>query len=516
MPEIHPLLILVIGIATVLGLIVPLRINAFIALITAALLVSILAPGEWALKVGRVASAFGGTAGAIGIVIALAAVIGKAMMDSGAADRVVQLFLKLLGEKRTGAAMMGSGFTLSIPVFFDTAFYLLVPLARSLYRNTKKHYLKYLMAICAGGAITHTLVPPTPGPLFIASQLGVDLGLMILMGIVIGLPAAVVGLFYARWLDGRMPIAMRPYGGEGTDSSSEPADPEDKRLPGLVLSLAPILLPILLITANSVVKVMASGELEAKPALLAGTGLDQEFVHDGRLGVAVSAPGRPDRLRPLTDGELTRAILGAANTHGLPLGRIFQWTNLLGNPNFALLLSAAIAVFTYWRMRKPTRAQMASSIEQALMSAGVIILITAAGGAFGGMLKVAQLGPAIQALFGDTAVSGLPLLFFAFFIASLIKFAQGSSTSAMIVTSGMIAAMISPGSLTVNPVYLATAIGSGSLVGSWMNDSGFWIFTKMGVLTEVESLKSWTPLLAILGVTSMAVTVILALVLPLG
>ena len=176
--------------------------------------------------------------------------------------------------------------------------------------------------------------------------------------------------------------------------------------------------------------------------------------------------------------------------------------------------AAVIAVSTFYRMRKPTREQMAAAIEHALMSGGVIILITAAGGAFGGMLKAAKLGPAIQQLFGDAAVSGLPLLFFAFFVASLIKFAQGSSTSAMIVTSGMIAAMISPESLTVNPVYLATAIGSGSLVGSWMNDSGFWIFTKMGVLTEVESLKSWTPLLAILGLTSMAMTVILALILP--
>ena len=139
---------------------------------------------------------------------------------------------------------------------------------------------------------------------------------------------------------------------------------------------------------------------------------------------------------------------------------------------------------------------------------------TAAGGAFGGMLKVARLGPAIQALFGDTAVSGLPLLFFAFFIASLIKFAQGSSTSAMIVTSGMIAAMVSPESLTVNPVYLATAIGSGSLVGSWMNDSGFWIFARMGGLTEVETLKTWTPLLALLGSVGMAVTFILAILIP--
>jgi GntP family gluconate:H+ symporter len=510
--EVHPMLILAIGIATVIGMIVVLRINAFIALITAALVVSILSPGEWALKVNRVATAFGNTAGAIGIVIALAAVIGKAMMDSGAADRVVQFFLKLLGEKRSTVAMTGAGFTLSIPVFFDTAFYLLVPLARSLYRNTRKHYLKYLMAITTGGVITHTLVPPTPGPLFIASQLGVDLGLMMLMGIVVGIPSAAVGLFFSTWLDARMPIEMRPFEGEEAEMDNAPAT-EARPLPNLALALAPILLPIVLISINSVVKVKCRGDLEANPAMLAGTAVEKAFVNDGKLGVLVEEEGKPARLRPLKDGELTDAILVA---DGLPMGGVFQWTNLVGNPNFALLLSAAIAVFTYYQQRRPTKEQMAASIEHALMSGGVIILITAAGGAFGGMLKEAQLGDAIRQMFGDSAASGLPLLFLAFGVASLIKFAQGSSTSAMIVTSGMIAAMLTPSALTVNPVYLALSIGSGSLVGSWMNDSGFWIFTKMGVLTEVESLKSWTPLLAIIGITSMITTVILAMLLPMA
>ena len=174
--ELHPFLILFIGVAVVIGMIIGMRINAFVALITAALVVSFLSPGEIADKVSRVASAFGATAGGIGIVIALAAVIGKCLMDSGAADRVVQAFVKGMGEKRSSIALSGSGFVLSIPVFFDTVFYLLVPLARSLYRSTKKNYLKYVLAISAGAAVTHTLVPPTPGPLLMAQQLGVRSG----------------------------------------------------------------------------------------------------------------------------------------------------------------------------------------------------------------------------------------------------------------------------------------------------------------------------------------------------
>ena len=128
----------------------------------------------------------------------------------------------------------------------------------------------------------------------------------------------------------------------------------------------------------------------------------------------------------------------------------------------------------------------------------------------------AQIGPAIQEMFAGTSqTSGMVMLALGFSIASLLKFAQGSSTVAMITASAMLAAMVTPGSLGFHTVYLGTAIGSGALVGSWMNDSGFWIFSKMGGLTEIETLKSWSPLLAVLGITGAIVTVFLALILPL-
>jgi GntP family gluconate:H+ symporter len=155
------------------------------------------------------------------------------------------------------------------------------------------------------------------------------------------------------------------------------------------------------------------------------------------------------------------------------------------------------------------------------MSGGVIILITAAGGAFGAMLRAASLGEAIQQLAetqvsgGSAALTGLPLLALAFAVATVIKFAQGSSTTSMIVTSGMIVAMVDPATLSFDPVYVATAIGGGSLFGSWMNDSGFWIFAKMGGLTEVETLKSWTPVLAIVGSVTFVMSLLLAVLLPL-
>jgi len=461
--DLHPLLILVIGILTVVLMITALRMNAFIALITSAIVVSLLAPGQLAEKISRVAQAFGSTAGGIGIVIALAVVIGKCMMDSGAADRIVRGFLSLLGEKRAATALMASGYVLSVPVFFDTVFYLLIPLARSMHRRTKKHYLKYAMAIAAGGVITHSLVPPTPGPLVMAETLGIDIGVMILVGALVALPASIVGMFFSTWTDRRMNIQMRPLGGELT----EPEPLKDTQLPGLIVSLLPIVLPVLLVSTNTIVSALAKGAAE-----------------------------------------------------GSPLRRAAGVTAVLGNVNLAMLMSMAIAIWTLKSKRKLTNAQLAKVAEVSLMSGGIIILITAAGGAFGAMLKAAQIGPAIENLFkggSGQLASGLMLLILGALIASVIKIAQGSGTVAIITSSAMIAAMItSTETLGYNRVYLATAIGGGSMMGSWMNDSGFWIFVKMTGLTEVEGIKSWTPLLAIVGFTGVVVSLLLATILPLA
>jgi len=454
-------LILLVGMATILGAILLLRLNAFLALITAAIVVSLLAPGEPAVKIARVAEGFGRTAGSIGIVIALAAIAGKAMMDSGAADRIVKAFLALLGEKRGATALCATGYVLSIPVFFDTVFYLLVPLARSMYGRTHRNYLKYLMAIAAGAAATHTLVPPTPGPLAVAGTLGVDLGTMVLVGMVVAVPAAGVGLLFAGWVDRRMPVVPRTDPAEGAAAAAG-----TRTLPGLLPSLLPIVLPVLLISSNTVVVSMMS-----------------------RAG-----------------GHTTR------------WSALAPFTAIVGNANLALLVSAVVALGVYARQRGASRADLAEMVETSLMSAGVIILITAAGGAFGATLQAAQIGPAIEAAFGGGrgAGSGMALLLLGFAVASLMKFAQGSSTVAMITTAAMLAAMIpGPDALPFHTVYVATAIASGSLVGTWMNDSGFWVFSKMGGVAEIETLKSWTPVLAIVGVTAMVTTLVLALLVPL-
>ncbi|MEX0937504.1 MAG: SLC13 family permease [Pirellulales bacterium] len=588
-----PLAILAIGICTVLGLIIALRVNAFIALITAAIVVSLLSAGSVADKISRVAAAFGAAAGGIGIVIAMAAIIGKCMLDSGAADRVVRAFLRALGVQRAPLALMGSGFVLAVPVFFDTVFYLLVPLARSLYRQTSRNYLKYILAISAGGAITHTLVPPTPGPLLMASNLNIDVGMMILIGSLVALPAAFAGLMVSSYLDRRMPIAMRQIGSE-----PEPEPLPDDQLPSLAWSLAPVLLPVVMISTNTVLTTMADAqhvallsvedvtdwpelrsqfrqqaaqedptpggriveaiesgtrnvdrrqetlalinqqeELSAEQRAELSEGLNRFVIADKSfhqeqsfLGVSLDDETkellRQNRLRmkQVEAERLNRKLLelsypGLVAEHEwfTPERRWANTTSLLGDANLALLISAVIAMWVLKRQRGLTRYQLAQAVEVSLMSGGVIILITAGGGAFGAMLTVANVGEAINDLFqlGPESQGKLLLLFVGFLISSVLKVAQGSSTVAMITGSAMLAGIADPQTLGFHPVYLATSIGAGSLVGSWMNDSGFWIFAKMGGLTEVEALKSWTPMLVVLGVVAFGVTVILAMLMPL-
>ena len=194
---ISPLLLLAIGLVMVIGGIVWLRMHAFLALALAAIVVGGLTPSIYLERhyllekeesverakelagqsVGkRVADGFGRTCSKVGILVAMAAIIGTCLMESGAAIRIVRSALSVFGERRAPEAMAGSSFLLGIPVFFDTLFYLMVPLAKALALQTKRNYLLYVLAIVAGGAMTHSLVPPTPGPLLVAGELGWTLG----------------------------------------------------------------------------------------------------------------------------------------------------------------------------------------------------------------------------------------------------------------------------------------------------------------------------------------------------
>lgn len=579
--------LVVLGVASVLFLMIALKFHAFVALILSSILISLMLGGSGSEPVQRVAREFGAAAGGIGIVIGMAAVIGKCMLDSGAADRIVQWMLGLLGAKRASLALLSSSYLLAIPVFFDTVFYLLVPLARSLHRKTNKNYLQYLMAVGAGGAVTHTLVPPTPGPLFVANNLDVNMGTMILMGLLVAAPSAAIGLVYAWWADKTGPVPMRPVGGVVRSDEELPT-----KLPSLFMSLLPVLLPVVLISLSTVLTLLADNErrahltasdikdwaqftTELKSELAApdksifksltqqqlidsktiegviaapdSESARQQFIQQLNLALRSKQFFKPDdfaslKLRPIDGKPLAppglrsksieverynRVVLESAfptmigeHDWNTSMRRWSDGMSLPGDPNVALILAALASLWVLWQSQGKTLVQLAAAMEESLLSAGVIILITAAGGAFGKMLQETQIADAIKQLLqgsggAEVALSGTALILLAWGISAFLKVAQGSSTVAMIVASGMMVALMNRGTLPYHPVYIAMAVGTGSLMGSWMNDSGFWVYAKMGGLTEAEALRSWTVMLALLSLGGLLITWLLSIVMPL-
>ena len=214
-------------------------------------------PGSF---VGRVAKEFGNTAAKIAIVIAMASIIGKCLLDSGAADRIVRSSLKAVGERAAPVAFVFSGFLLAIPVFFDTVFFLMIPLGKAMRMRTGRNYLLYVLSIVAGGTMAHSLVPPTPGPLFVAEELGVELGTMILAGCILGVFTAGSGFLFAAWLNARWDLPLRASAEVSLEELEQLARRDDRELPPLMVSLLPILLPVVLIGGQAIVKEAGLGK----------------------------------------------------------------------------------------------------------------------------------------------------------------------------------------------------------------------------------------------------------------
>jgi len=407
----------------------------------------------------HVAFGFGRTCMGIGILIAMAAIIGKCLLDSGGAERVVLAARNAFGEKRTAHAFLGSGFLVGIPVFFDTVFYLLVPLAKAMRVKTGKHYLLYVLTIVTGAALAHSLVPPTPGPLFVANELGVDIGLMILGGTIVGLFALPFGYLFCRWADRRWDIPLRPSAELTAEELDEMAHRDAASLPPLWLSLLPIVLPVVLIAGNTILGIIGNGQ---------STG--------GALAAASSVVG------------------------------------LIGDKNVALVIAAVVALLLLLRQSGTDRDSLKSAVGAALMSGGVIILITAAGGAFGHVLRLTGISEDLKTLIPTTQLILIPAAFGA---TMLVRIAQGSATVAMITAVGVFAPIVAAGGLAFHPLYVALAIGSGSMPYPWMNDSGFWIIRTMSGLTEGETLKTASVVMALMGFCGLIATVLGAVFIPL-
>ena len=402
---------------------------------------------------------FGDLVGGIGFVIAMAAIIGMCMIESGAADKIVRRLMASLGEDRAAWAMLISGFVLSIPVFFDTVFFLIIPLARALALRTGKNYTLYVCAVAGAGAITHTIVPPTPGPLTIADYLGQPAGNAIIAGLLAAIIPVAIVMWLAKRFNDKYDIPLRETKGASLADLEKIVNKDEKDLPGFGISLTPVILPVVLI---SVVTFM---------------GLAAKF------GVKVPAG--------------VKSVM-----------------EFIGDKNIAMFIAAVIAMYTLAKQRGWTLKKLGDSMGVPLETAGVIILITGAGGAFGHMIKLTGIADTIKSI-GVGEGSSAMMLFMAWLLTAVIRAAQGSATVAMITGSGIMAGIVTSGAVDCHPIYFYLAIGFGAFPLSWMNDSGFWVVQRMSGFTEKETLKTLTVMLTAIGVVGIIQVMVMATILPL-
>lgn len=431
------------GIFLLLFLVIRTKLHAFVALLLVSLLVGIAAGMPLNEVITSIQNGMGGTLGFVAVVVGLGAMFGKMLEVSGGAERLAATMIAKFGEDKAQWALGVTGFIVAIPVFFDVGFIILVPIVYGLARKTGKSLLHYGIPLLAGLAVTHSFIPPTPGPIAVAELVGAELGWVILFGVLAGIPAMILaGPVFGRFIGKKLHIEIPDY--------MELEEKEyDKELPSFGMITSLILIPLVLILLNTL-----SGVL-------------------------------------LEEGNTVREIL-----------------TFLGHPFVALTIATLLTFYLLGTKRGYSRQEVQDIATKALEPAGIIILVTGAGGVFKQVLIDSGVGDVLGDMMGDSA---LPPIVLAFLIASAVRVAQGSATVAMVTAAGLITPLLEMVGMTGPALGLIViAIASGATVLSHVNDSGFWLVNRYFGMDVKDTLKSWTVMETIIGLTGFVVVLIIS------
>lgn len=430
--------IFILSLALLFFSILKLKIEPFLALVAISILTA-LAIGMPVKEVASVVTTgFGNTLAGVGILIGLGVIFGQFLGASGAVEKIAQAVLNVFGPKKSSAGLALTGTAVSIPVFFDAAFVILSGLIRSLSSKTGISVVSFVTAIGVGLIVSHNMIAPTPGPLVVAENTGSELGFFILYGIIVAIPATLVGGYlYGMFIGKRI-----KHSGDIEELSIDPADLPKKEI-GTGLSFFMLALPIVLILLNTVSQL-----------LFPGTSIATFF-------------------------------------------------GFIGEKNVALLISVFAAVIL---LRPYIAIPNARLYSEAISSAGIIILITGAGGAFGAVINNSGIGDHLITTMQNWSI---PVLLLAFIFSQILRASLGSATVALVTTSSILGPMV--GELGVSPILLGLAICAGGIGLSLPNDSGFWVVNRFGKLTIPQTLLAWTGGGFIAGLTALATVFLLSL-----
>lgn len=436
--------VLLAAIALILFLILKLRIQAFVALLIASVFVGIASGTMPLTEVGStIVEGMGSSLGFIAAVVGLGAIFGQLVEHSGGAQSLAQGLLKVFGEKRASWAMMLTGFLISIPVFLDVGIVILAPIVYALARRTGKSLLNYGLPLAAGMAVTHAFVPPTPGPVAVAYILGVPLGQVILYGCLVGLPAAIIsGPILCPMLAKRVHVDPPPL---------DVSEGKAMTLPSALAIVAILSLPIFLIIGAGVVEQLALASLPAD----------------------------------LDKSEQGAALAESLKNAALPQ----QIITFIGHPVIALLISTCAALYFLGRRRGVSGDDLMTLSTKALGPAGIIILVTGAGGVFKKMLGASGVGDALASLLES---AGLSAVLLAWIFSTILRVAQGSATVAMLGAAALMGSIVAAADFSQGQLALiVVSIAAGATGFSHVNDSGFWIISRYFHMSEKETLKTW-------------------------
>lgn len=430
--------------------------HPFLVLILSAFLVASFYQVPLDTVAKTIADGFGGILGYIGLVIVFGTIIGLILEKTGAAIVMAETVIKILGSRFPTLTMSIVGMIVSIPVFCDSGFIILNSLKESMAKRLQVSSVAMSVALATGLYATHTFVPPTPGPIAAAGNLGLEsnLGLVIMIGLVVTIVAVAAG-----WLWSNRFLNVEPENINNLDTFAATSPETTKsredyaKLPSASMAFLPIVVPILLICLSSVANLPSS---------------------------------------PLGQGSLVDIVI------------------FVGNPLTALLIGMFLAFLLIDRTSKDKTQQISDAISQGLIVAAPILLITGAGGAFGAMLKVTPIGDYL----GST-LSALGLgIFMPFIVSAALKTAQGSTTVALVTTSAMVAPLLGQIGLDseLGRVFCVMAIGAGAMTISHANDSFFWIVSQFSRMSVAQAYKAHSVATGIQGVTSIIFIWLLTLV----
>lgn len=451
MGEIWPLIAVVIGVIILLILIMLFKLNTFIALIITSMLTGILLGMPLDKIVETIEKGMGDTLGHIAIIFGLGSILGKLLSDGGGATKIAEKLIEKFGEKYVTWAMLIASFIIGISLFLEVAFVLLIPLVFTLAKKLNVSNLKVGLPMATSIAITHGFLPPHPGPVAIAQAVHANIGHVLMYGIIIGIPLAIiVGGLFPKVAYKLSPTAFSKLGKQDDIEETKSLPPEQQ--PSFGISLLTALSPVILMLLSTVVQ-LVTGHEDGKASGFEG------FIY------------------------------------------------FIGSSTTAMLIAVLFAIYTMGIRRKQKMNDIMDTVTKAITPIAMLLLIIGGGGTFKQILIDGGVGDTISNMFHGTEMSPI---FLAWLAAAILRVALGSTTVAAISSVGIVLPLLE--SVDVNISLVVLAIGAGSIFCSHVNDAGFWMFKEYFGLTMKETFLTWTLLESVLSVVGLGLILIVNMI----